>query len=148
MAKFVQVGYGSKGETKTYTYLVADSTRVNQTIFPAVKHYGNGKIFGTTGVVKETSKTNKSGLNRDDITEYQSPSELGVPKERGEKGRFVTTAGTHDEQGNYIASTTGKYTRGANIVALQEKSENKISSGVKTGEALETFEQYANKFGG
>lgn len=146
MAKFVQVSYGSEGNTKLYTYLVNSSIKKWQTIYPAVKHYKNGNIFGTTGVVKKiSSKMPTTEITPQEVTTYLTTSELGIPKQRSTSGKFMSTKGTYDEKGNYIASTTGNVTRAENIINTQAETFNKISSGEKTQKALETYDEYVAK---
>lgn len=66
--KIVNITYGLKGENpKKYSYLVNDNIRTGQVIFPSVKHYESGKIFGTVGVVQNAYK--ESGKNAQDIKE-------------------------------------------------------------------------------
>ena len=62
--KFVNITYGLKGESKQYTYLVNDNVKVGQVIFPSFRHYPDGKITATVGIVQTTnSVTSKEGLN-------------------------------------------------------------------------------------
>jgi exosome complex RNA-binding protein Csl4 len=77
-----------------------------------------------------------------EVTTYLTTSELGIPKERSKSGRFMSTKGTYDEKGNYIASTTGNITRAENIISTQAETFNRISKGEKTQKAFETFDEY------
>lgn len=62
--KFVNITYGLKGESKQYTYLVNDKVKVGQVVFPSFRHYPDGKITATVGIVQTTnSVTSKEGLN-------------------------------------------------------------------------------------
>lgn len=62
--KFVNITYGLKGESKQYTYLVNDNAKVGQVIFPSFRHFPDGKITSTVGIVQTTnSVTSKEGLN-------------------------------------------------------------------------------------
>lgn len=54
--KLVKVTFGLKGtEPRQYTYLVENNVRAGQVIFPSVKHYQSGKIFGTVGIAQRTA---------------------------------------------------------------------------------------------
>lgn len=54
--KIIKVTYGLKGkDQREYTYLVENNVRPGQVVFPSVKHYESGKIFGTVGIVQKTA---------------------------------------------------------------------------------------------
>ena len=62
--KFVNITYGLKGQSKQYTYLVNDNVKVGQVIFPSFRHFPDGKITATVGIVQTTnSVTSKEGMN-------------------------------------------------------------------------------------
>lgn len=66
--KIINVTYGLKGDNeKKYTYLVNDNVRNGQVVFPNVKHYKSGKVYGTVGIVqnsfKEGSRSAKQAVN-------------------------------------------------------------------------------------
>ena len=55
--KVINITYGLKGEKpKKYSYLVNDNIRNGQVVFPNVKHYQSGKIYGTVGIVQNSYK--------------------------------------------------------------------------------------------
>ncbi len=57
--KIINLTYGLKGENqRKYTYLVNDNVRNGQVVFPNVKHYQSGKIYGTVGIVQNTYNQN------------------------------------------------------------------------------------------
>jgi len=100
MAKFAQVGYGSQGQGAGqdgdgYTYLVNDNVRTGDTISPAVRHYKNGKIFGTTGVVLSSTKTTtpKAQEIREQIENKNM--EFARQKASGQGGQYTNDTDKH-----------------------------------------------------
>ena len=164
MAKFAQVGYGSKGDGigKTengYIYVVNDNVRTGATIYPSVIHAKSGKIFGTTGKVLGTTKqrtTETEKLEDQGKMAYiETGKQMGIQHVRGkEPGQWLPTfqkdKGTHDPvTGEYKAGIYEMASRGGNILLRQQQNAMaEISQSQKATKALETFESYSKKFMG
>lgn len=96
--KFAQVRYGTienhEGEdSRTYTYLVEDTTRTGDNLMVSVRHAGDKSLFTTTGhlppkengggITKQMPEIEtKDGkpLTKDDLQEGFKAKELGVKK--------------------------------------------------------------------
>jgi len=161
MAKFAQVGYGSQGQGAGqdgdgYTYLVNDNVRTGDTISPAVRHYRNGKIFGTTGVVLSQTKmtTQKAQELKEEVKakntnvqEVLTGKQLGIGRTTDPTtGKFIKDKSTHNEKGEYIVGKREETVRGANIRYMEQSTGNDISQGEATQKAIETFDSYSAKY--
>lgn len=115
--KFVNITYGLKGQSKQYTYLVNDNVKVGQVVFPSFRHYPDGKITATVGVVQTTnSVTSKDGINMAKMMNEQGivpnyiATSLNKPTDiMRENGKFVSGTGiakTELNDENLYASTT------------------------------------------
>ena len=153
MAKIVRVGYGSMGQgvgnTDGYLYVVNDNVKAEDIIFPAVKHYKSGRIFGTTGKVLGTEAKQPSFQLVDangNVIQLQNVStarELGIGTARGKGGRFVADRSTHDEEGRYIISQREMAIRGGNVQQRAQGEQQVTEGGQK---AVETYEGYTKIF--
>ena len=88
MAKFAKITYGTQGQSKEYTYVVNDNVRVGSFIEPAFKHFPDGKICSTIGIVQSTAKEAtakgkqfKEELGGKDVVKTYTGKELGIDKE-------------------------------------------------------------------
>lgn len=116
--KIINITYGLKGDKpQKYTYLVNDNVRNGQVVFPNVKHYKSGKIYGTVGVVQNTYNPNsKNGRNAVNELEANGKNLTGTAitgkgainqmgsisrTQKGENGLYVgteTTINNYDTQ--------------------------------------------------
>lgn len=157
--KFAQVGYGHDGRATGedgigYTYLVNDTVRKGDTIYPSVKHWKNGKIFSTTGMAVATAKRIETFKGED--SDYSEQIRDAVDSIGGEKevAKVVSAKETglsraihgKREGKDYIASQSEKIVRGANAISRSYATGNELSGGKATTEAVETFESYSKKF--
>ena len=163
--KFVNITYGLKGESKQYTYLVNDNIKVGQVIFPSFRHYPDGKITATVGIVQTTnSVTSKEGLNMSKMmnekgivpnyiatslnkTNFQSGT--GISKTMiNENNMYVST--TPENYDN--AKTTSKMieTKEINkdLASEQEGSNKDVNKNVEINARSnkETYDDYVGKY--
>lgn len=163
--KFVNITYGLKGESKQYTYLVNDNVKVGQVIFPSFRHYPDGKITATVGIVQTTnSVTSKEGLNMSKMmnekgivpnyiatslnkTNFQSGT--GISKTMiNENNMYVST--TPENYDN--AKTTSKMieTKEINkeLASEQEGSNKDVNKNVEINARSnkETYDDYVGKY--
>lgn len=163
--KFVNITYGLKGESKQYTYLVNDNVKVGQVIFPSFRHYPDGKITATVGIVQTTnSVTSKEGLNMSKMmnekgivpnyiatslnkTNFQSGT--GISKTMiNENNMYVST--TPENYDN--AKTTSKMieTKEINkdLASEQEGSNKDVNKNVEINARTnkETYDDYVGKY--
>ena len=115
--KFVNITYGLKGQSKQYTYLVNDNVKVGQVIFPSFRHFPDGKITSTVGIVQTTnSVTSKEGLNmarmmnEKGIVPNYIATTLNKPTDlMRENGKFVSGTGISktaiNEENMYVSTT-------------------------------------------
>lgn len=168
MAKFANVTYGSHkhdGEDKPqYTYLVNDNVRTGDTLYVAARHYGNGAIFTTTSVVRETTKTTTlKGQEMQAALEAGYRPETGeerqTPKDQEAPNTEILRAETGGRAMRTIASQKGQYVggqkedrmriiRAQNAMIAQEQTGAQISSGEQTSKAFETYDEYTRTTGG
>ena len=163
--KFVNITYGLKGQSKQYTYLVNDNVKVGQVIFPSFRHYPDGKITATVGIVQTTnSVTSKEGLNMSKMmnekgivpnyiatslnkTNFQSGT--GISKTMiNENNMYVST--TPENYDN--AKTTSKMieTKEINkdLASEQEGSNKDVNKNVEINARSnkETYDDYVGKY--
>lgn len=163
--KFVNITYGLKGESKQYTYLVNDNVKVGQVIFPSFRHYPDGKITATVGIVQTTnSVTSKEGLNMSKMmnekgivpnyiatslnkTNFQSGT--GISKTMiNENNMYVSTTPENYEN----AKTTSKMieTKEINkeLASEQEGSNKDVNKNVEINARSnkETYDDYVGKY--
>ena len=163
--KFVNITYGLKGESKQYTYLVNDNVKVGQVIFPSFRHYPDGKITATVGIVQTTnSVTSKEGLNMSKMmnekgivpnyiatslnkTNFQSGT--GISKTMiNENNMYIST--TPENYDN--AKTTNKMieTKEINkeLASEQEGSNKDVNKNVEINARSnkETYDDYVGKY--
>lgn len=168
--KFVDVSYGTQGKGELYTYAVNDSVRVGDILQVSVKHYRNGKIFGTTAVTQSTAKeTSAKGQEmkqnaqensrNGEIATAQTARELGIQRTRLQSGQYGYEGagagrGVKNEEGRYqaeegkpfVRTSRIQQVRGANILSRQQQTGGEISSTRNTQEAVETFDSYSKQF--
>ena len=171
--KFVNITYGLKGQSKQYTYLVNDNVKVGQVVFPSFRHFPDGKITATVGIVQTTnSVTSKEGINMAKMmteqgivpnyiaTSLKKPTEL-----MRENGKFISGTGISkteiNEENMYVSTTPENYdnVRESNKV-LQTQDLNKQLAGEQSGSnkdsntnievnarnGKETFQEYVGRF--
>ena len=136
MAKFVNITYGTHGDSEEYTYVVNNNVRVGDVIQPSVRHYKSHKIFGTTGVVMSTAKTTtakgqemsqKAQEKNGYVAEVKTGKELGIQKSyTRESGRFAKQYGDDSELSQYVYDVR--------------------EGNVKVREQQETFDSYSQQF--
>lgn len=167
--KFVDVTYGTKGDTERYTYAVNNSVRVGDILQVSVKHHTSKKIFGTTAIAQKTASENtavgqemkqKAEEDSEDgqVAKVETSRDLGIGRTRTSKGQFAyegSGAGRAiKEDGRYIADPNKEFvrtnriqaTRGANILSRQAQTGGEIAQTKEATSSVETFESYSRKF--
>ena len=167
--KFVDVTYGTKGDTGLYTYAVNNSVRVGDILQVSVKHYKNGRIFGTTAITQKTASENtavgqemkqQAQENSKDrqVAKVETARDLGIGRTRMPSGQFGyegAGSGRGVKEGDrYVADPNKAFirtnriqqTRGANILARQAQTGGQIASTKTAQGAVETFESYSRQF--
>lgn len=157
MAKFAIVTYGSsenKEVTKNYVYVVNNNVRTHDKIYPSVKHWKNGAIFGTTAVVKHAY-----------LTQGKMGQEIGndVKKETGDEARKVMTSPESQYKISKNDPSFKEVIRKDNILntfetELAKSPDAKISRGQATVRAMgyhgrsvanssdDSYDEYAQQF--
>lgn len=110
--KIINLSYGLKGgKGKLYTYLVNDNVRRGQVVFPNVKHYKSGKVFGTIGIAQQTMNANGKKA-RERIAELESEGKnltgTAITGKGYNEGRSISKT-EKDENGNYIGTQETVY---------------------------------------
>ena len=148
--KFVNITYGLKGQSNQYTYLVNDNVKVGQVIFPSFRHYPDGKITSTVGIVQTTnSVSSKEGINMAKMmnekgivpnyiaTTLKKPNELF----RDDGGKFIGGTGISktelDNTNTYVSTTPDNYD---NV-----KDSNKVQTTQRVNEDLMASQSASNK---
>lgn len=171
--KFVNITYGLKGQSKQYTYLVNDNVKVGQVIFPSFRHFPDGKITATVGIVQTTnSVTSKEGMNmakmmsEKGIVPNYIATTLNKPTEvLRENGKFVGGTGIGktaiNEDNVYISTTPENYdnmkntsrvtaTQDINKQVMSEQSgSNKDSNTnveINARNGKETYQEYVGRY--
>lgn len=102
MAKFAEVTYGTKGQSKRYTYVVNDNVRTGDFLHPTVKHSRSGKLYATTGIVQKLNKTtSKQGQEKSALLEAKgveaeealTSRDIGAKRLRDKSGAFQRDGG-------------------------------------------------------
>ena len=148
--KIINLTYGLKGENpKKYSYLVNDNVRNGQVVFPNVKHYESGKIYGTVGVVQNTYSA--SGKNaKDVITDLESKGKniTGTVAE----GKGINQMGSiskteKNENGLYVGTekTINNYdTQKNENPYIQERKQQAANQ--RISEEYQTSDDYVSQF--
>ena len=171
--KFVNITYGLKGQSKQYTYLVNDNVKVGQVIFPSFRHFPDGKITETVGIVQTTnSVTSKEGMNmakmmsEKGIVPNYIATTLNKPTEvLRENGKFVGGTGIGkteiDNNNMYVSTTPENYdnmkntsrvtaTQDINKQVMSEQSgSNKDSNTnveINARNGKETYQEYVGRY--
>lgn len=171
--KFVNITYGLKGQSKQYTYLVNDNVKVGQVIFPSFRHFPDGKITATVGIVQTTnSVTSKEGMNmakmmsEKGIVPNYIATTLNKPTEvLRENGKFVGGTGIGkteiDNNNMYVSTTPENYdnmkntsrvtaTQDINKQVMSEQSgSNKDSNTnveINARNGKETYQEYVGRY--
>lgn len=165
--KFVDVTYGTKGDTGLYTYAVNNSVRVGDILQVSVRHYKNGKIFGTTAIAQKTGSQNsvqgqemkqqaQENARDGQIAEALTSKDLGMGRTRTAQGRFAYegVGKTAKDEDRYAADPNQEFVRtnriqtvrGANILSRQAQTAAEISKTPLAQEAVETFDSYSRQF--
>lgn len=158
MAKFAKITYGTQGQSKEYTYVVNDNVRVGSFIEPAFKHFPDGKICSTIGIVQSTAKEAtakgkqfKEELGGKDVVKAYTGKELGIDKERDELGRYSKTENPlgktkkDSETGLYKRENGHLKERNPYVKAVGKANESMYEP--QSNENInETFDSYSAKF--
>ena len=147
MAKFAQVGYGSRGQglgttTDGYTYVVNDNVRTGD-IIQVVSTSRAGRKFATTAVplhtYKETSKKGQDAKQEAMSKTGQEPTQSYTGKELGATG---STATKPLADGKRSISQYTEATRAGNIAMYKQQDPNAVF----TKKSEETFDNYSKQF--
>lgn len=172
--KFVNITYGLKGESKQYTYLVNDNVKVGQVLFPSFRHFPDGKITATVGIVQTTnSVTSKDGINMAKMLNEQGivpnyiATTLNKPNDlmRDDGGKFMGGTGisktTLNDQNQYVSTTPDNYdnvkdsnrvkaTQNINIQLAEEQGGSSKTTNenieVNARNGKETYQEYVNRY--
>ena len=172
--KFVNITYGLKGQSQQYTYLVNDNVKVGQVIFPSFRHYPDGKITSTVGIVQTTnSVTSKEGINmakmmnEKGIVPNYIATTLNKPSDviRDNNGKFVGGTGISktelDSSNKYVSTTPDNYdnirdsnrvvstqTTNENLMAEQSGSNKDTNTNyqINARNGKETYQDYVNRY--
>lgn len=147
MAKFAQVGYGSKGEgigntPDGYTYVVNDNVRTGD-IIQVISTSRAGKKFATTGVPLHTYKeTSKKGQ----MAKQEAMSKTGQEPTRSYTGKEVGASGSMGTKpladGHRTISQYQQSTRAGNIAMYKQQDPNAVF----TEKSQQTFDEYSKQF--
>lgn len=149
--KIINLSYGLKGgKGKLYTYLVNDNVRRGQVVFPNVKHYISGKVYGTLGIAQQTmNAVGKKAKGQIATLEGEGKSVTGTAltgKGAYNEGRSISKT-EKDENGNYIGTQEAieNYDKGK---VGQEYIKNRKAEAVKDRVAsdYQTSDEYADQF--
>ena len=163
--KFVNITYGLKGESKQYTYLVNDNVKVGQVIFPSFRHYPDGKITATVGIVQTTnSVTSKEGLNMAKMmsekgivpnyiatslnkTNFQSGT--GISKTMiNESNMYVSATPENYDNAKLTSRITETQALNEQLATEQEGSDKDVNKNVEINvrSNKETYDDYVGKY--
>ena len=165
--KFVDVTYGTKGDTGLYTYAVNNSVRVGDILQVSVRHYKNGRIFGTTAITQKTGSQNsvqgqemkqqaQENARGGQIAEALTSKDLGIGRTRTAQGRYAYegVGKTVKDGDRYVTDPNQEFVRtnriqavrGANILSRQAQTAAEISKTPLSQQAVETFDSYSKQF--
>lgn len=152
--KIVNITYGLKGEKpRKYSYLVNDNIRNGQVVFPNVKHYQSGKIYGTVGIVQNSYKADgKMGKEMVNEIEAQGKTLTGTIANKGgynpmgsisntQKGENGLYVGTENTINNYDAQKKDN-------PYIQEKKQEAANKRIGEGaeQEYETADDYLARY--